>query len=397
MKNVCLFFQIHHPLKLKKYRFFNMGNDTFYLDEFLNKSAIVKSAAQCYDVANQILLDQISKLGKQFKVSFSISGTAIEQIKKYSPKTIESFKALAQTGCVDFIAETYSHSLASLVNKEEFKKQIERQAELVEECFGVKPTAFRNTELIYTSGIGEMVSEFGYDTIITEGARHILGWKSPNYVYANSLEPKVKLLIRNSSLCDDLRYRFSDQTWDQWPLSTSTYAEWAATGEGEVTNIFLDYETFGIHNNAESGIFDFLATLPEAMLSKGIEFKFASEVTKELQPISALDVVHPISWADEERDTTPWLGNELQREAYNQLYSVRESVERLNDENLNYVWDFLQCSNHFYFMSTKWFSGGSIANKNPYDSPYEAFINYMNVASDFIRQVREKIAILDKA
>lgn len=392
MKNICLFFQIHHPLKLKTYRFFNMGNDAFYLDEYLNRRDICNSASKSYLVANEILQRQIELLDGKFKVTFAISGVTIEQFKMYAPEVIESFKKLAATGCVDFLAETYSHSLAALASKEEFVKQVERHAALIESEFGVKPTAFNNSELIYSDGIGQMASEMGYQTVVTEGAKHILGWKSSGYVYANPIEPKQHLLLRNSSLCDDIRYRFSEQTWDEWPLSSDKYASWVASTEGDVANVYIDYETFGVINDKDSGVFEFLNALPVAILNSGMEFKFADEIASSLQPISALTVPHPISWADEEKDITLWLGNELQREAFEQLYSVRDLVSELDDKDLNYVWDFLQSTNHFCYMNTKWTIGDGGNKQNQYDSPYEAFINYMNVVSDFKRQVLEKSA-----
>ncbi|MEG1634782.1 MAG: glycoside hydrolase family 57 protein, partial [Rikenellaceae bacterium] len=346
--------------------------------------------------ANEILLEQLEKFKGKFKITFSISGLAIEQLRAFAPEVLASFKKLAKTGYVEFLAETYSHSLASLKDEAEFAEQVKRHEKLIESEFGVKPKVFKNTELIYSNGIGQMVNELGYKTIITEGAKHILGWKSPNYIYADAAEPKVKLLLRNSGLCDDIRYRFNDITWNEWPLTAEKYVAWIKSGEGDVSNIFLDYETFGMHHLCNTGIFDFLAYLPKIAIENGLEFKFPSEAVKLYQPISVLNVVHPISWADEERDTTSWLGNELQREAFNQLYSVRDKVKKINDKDINYVWDFLQSSNHFYYMSTKWFVEGSTANVNPYDSPYEAFINYMNVVSDYIRQVNGKYNHLTK-
>ncbi len=397
MKSVCLYFQIHHPLKLKKYRFFNMGNDSFYLDEYQNKSTTIKAASSCYIPANNILLDKIQQSNGKFKVSFAISGMAIELFKTYAPEVLISFKELAATGCVDFLVEPYSHSLSSLVSKEEFASQVKRHAKLIETEFGITPTTFVNTELIYSSGIGEMVAELGYSTVVTEGAKHILGWKSPGFVYADSAYPKVKLLLRNSSLCDDLRYRFGDKTWDQWPLTTSKYIDWINNTDGDIVNLFMDYEVFGCNNNTESGIFDFLEYLPSDAIEQGIEFAFAKDVINKFQPVAALGISHPISWADEERDITSWFGNEIQREAIEQLYSVREKVEAINDDNLNYVWDFMQSSNHFYYMSTKWFVAENNANINPYDSPYEAFMNYMNVCSDFKRQVESRYSELTAA
>ena len=394
MKSICLFFQVHHPLKLKKYRFFNMGNDSFYLDEYLSSLSIVEAANSCYIPANNIILKKIKEYKGKFKVSFSISGTAIELFKTYVPEVLQSFKELAATGCVDFMVEPYAHSLASLVSKDEFIAQVKRHAQLIKDEFGITPTTFVNTELIYSSGIGEMVSEIGYNTVVTEGAKHILGWKSPDFVYADSNDPKIKLLLRNSSLCDDLRYRFGDKSWDQWPLTPSKYVEWINSSDGNVVNIFLDYEVFGCNNNLESGIFEFLENFPNEAIANDVGFEFTGTVVKDHQPVAALGISHPISWADEERDITSWFGNEIQREAIEQLYSIRDKVVYINDDEFNHVWDFMQSSNHFYYMSTKWFVAQCSANVNPYDSPYEAFMNYMNICSDFKRRVEIKYAEL---
>lgn len=390
-KCLCLYFQVHQPLRLRQYHFFDIGKNSDYYDDFTNCNIVRKIAEACYLPANRVLLDLIKKNGKKFKVSFSITGLAIEQFKEYYPEVIDSFKELAATGCVEFLAETYSHSLASIVDEKEFKLQVERHSKLIKELFGVKPVTFRNTELIYSDEIGEMVAKMGYTTMLTEGARHILGWKSPNYVYTNSINPKLKLLLKNFTLSDDIAFRFSDRSWEQWPLTADKYAAWLNAAEGDVVNLFMDYEVFGEHQRAETGIFDFIAALPEHVLnSTNFEFVTPSEVVKKHQPVAPLHVPYPISWADEERDLTAWLGNELQNEAFEELYKVRAQVYASKDEDILRDFEYLQASDHFYYMCTKLFSDGAIHQYfTPYDSPYEAFINYMNVLSDFILRVEQ--------
>ncbi|MDR0953764.1 MAG: glycoside hydrolase family 57 protein [Rikenellaceae bacterium] len=394
MKSICLYFQVHQPFRLKKYRFFNMGRDHHYLDEFANRSILRKVAERCYLPMNELLLKQLKKKGSAYKVAFSISGIAIEQFKAYAPEVLASFKALAKTGRVEFLAETYSHSLASLCCKEEFMAQVKRHSDLMESEFGQRPTVFRNTELIYSDEIGAWVAEMGYKAMLAEGAKHILGWKSPDFIYANDINSRLKLLLRNFKLSDDIAFRFSDQGWDQWPLTVEKYVSWLTSPDlpGEVVNLFMDYETFGEHQWAETGIFDFMSYFPEfAVKTKQLEFLTPGEVADKYQPVSLLHTPHAFSWADEERDVTAWLGNELQDEAFRSLYAIREKVHAVNDPNLNHVWDFMQTSDHFYYMATKWFSDGDVHSYfNPYDTPYEAFINYMNVFSDFSRQVSLK-------
>ncbi len=390
-KCLCLYFQVHQPLRLRQYHFFDIGKNSDYYDDFTNCNIVCKIAKACYLPANRILLDLIKKNGKKFKVSFSITGLAIEQFIQYAPEVMESFKELADTGCVEFLAETYSHSLASVVDEKEFKAQVERHSKLIKYFFGVKPVTFRNTELVYSDEIGEMVAKMGYTTMLTEGARHILGWKSPNYVYTNSIHPKLKLLLKNFTLSDDIAFRFSDRSWEQWPLTADKYATWLNAADGDVVNLFMDYETFGEHQKADTGIFDFMAALPEQVLnSTNFEFSTPSEVAKKHQPVAPLHVPYPISWADEERDLTAWLGNELQNEAFEELYKVRAQVYASKDEAILRDFEYLQASDHFYYMCTKLFSDGAIHQYfTPYDSPYEAFINYMNVLSDFILRVEQ--------
>lgn len=394
MRNINLYFQVHQPFRLKKYRFFNMGKDHFYFDDFLNRSILQKVAADCYLPMNALLLKLIREHGEDnVRVSFSISGIAIEQFKLYAPEVIDSFRELAQTGAVEFLAETYAHSLASLTNREEFERQVRLHADTIEELFGQRPTTFRNTELIYSDGIGEMAYNLGYHTLLTEGAKHILGWKSPNFVYANAIKQELKLLLRNFRLSDDIAFRFSDQGWDGWPLTADKYIGWIAEQEGEIINLFMDYETFGEHQKGDTGIFDFMERfVAEVVRHPELQFRTPRQLAAKFQPVSVLHVPHPISWADEERDITAWLGNELQDEAFGKLYSLQEKVVRLDDPDMLRVWYALQSSDHFYYMCTKWFSDGDVHSYfNPYDSPYDAFMNYMNVFSDFKREVERRV------
>lgn len=394
MKTICLYFQVHQPFRLKKYRFFNMGKDHYYLDDFANRSIMRKVAERCYLPMNRLLLELIREHGSAFKVSFSISGIAIEQFREYAPEVLESFKALAATGRVEFLAETYSHSLAALISREEFVEQVKRHAALVKEEFGQKPVTFRNTELIYSDEIGEVVAEMGFKTMLAEGAKHILGWKSPDYVYANALNPRLRLLLRNFKLSDDIAFRFSDRSWHEWPLTVEKYVDWILHPDmqGDVINLFMDYETFGEHQGADTGIFEFFRYFPKyALKTKQIEFKTPHEVTKKYQPVAILHAPYPFSWADEERDVTAWLGNELQDDAFRNLYGLRDKVMAVGGKDYLHVWDFMQASDHFYYMATKWFSDGDVHSYfNPYGTPYEAYINYMNVFSDFSREIEKK-------
>jgi alpha-amylase len=393
-KSVCFYFQVHQPDRLRQFRFFDIGNDFHYLDDFSNRTIVRRVAERCYLPANKMLHDLILRNNGAFKVAFSISGTAIEQFERYVPEVIDSFKALAATGCVEFLSETYSHSLASLASTAEFKKQVKQHADLMKRLFGVKPTVFRNTELIYSDMIGAAVADMGYDVMLTEGAKHILGWKSPNFVYVNALNPRLKLLLRNFNLSDDIAFRFSDKGWNSWPLTADKFADWAVSAleKDDVLNLFMDYETFGEHQRSASGIFDFMNALPAAILTRNIDFSTPSDAARKYQPVAPLHVPYPISWADEERDTSAWLGNDLQEEAFNKLYAMEADVYKTKDENLVSIFRKLQESDHFYYMCTKFFSDGSVHSYfNPYDTPYEAFINYMNVLADFELRVKEKL------
>ena len=385
-KSICLYFQVHQPTRLRLYRFFEIGKDSHYYDDFTNRTILRRIAQKCYLPMNAQILDLIRETKGAFKVAFSISGSALEQFERYAPEVLDSFKALAATGKVEFLCETYNHSLSSLASKQEFEHQVNKHKAAVERIFGVTPTAFRNTELIYSDGIGEQVYDLGFKTMLTEGARHIMGWRSPNFVYTNPIQPKLRLLLRNYNLSDDIAFRFSDKNWNGWPLTAEKYASWveAALQNDDTLNLFMDYETFGEHQQAESGIFDFLKALPAALLAKGFSFNTPAEVARMHQPVAPLHVPDPISWADEERDLSAWLGNELQNEAFHKVYAIGAKVKRTKDEELTKTYRMLQESDHFYYMCTKFFSDGAVHSYfNPYDTPYEAFINYMNVLSDF--------------
>ncbi len=395
MKSICFYFQVHQPFRLRTYRFFDIGRNHHYYDEYFNRMIMRRVAEKCYLPMNKLLLEQIAKYGVAFKVSFSFSGIVLEQMEMYAPEVLESFRKLIQTGSVEVLAETYAHSLASLSNPEEFRKQVEEHSNKVESLFGVRPTSFRNTELIYSDEIGAMVADMGYKVMLAEGAKHVLGWKSPNFMYANAINPKLKVLLRNYSLSDDITFRFSQQSWPEWPVTAEKFAGWlnAVPEKEEVVNMFMDYETFGEHQWASTGIFEFMKALPEAIFAN-TPFKFATpaELAKRLQPVSAVHVPYATSWADEERDLTAWLGNDLQDETFAKLYEFTAKVRKSGNAELLRDWYLLQSSDHFYYMCTKWFSDGDVHKYfNHYPSPYEAYINYMNVLSDFIIRVNKLV------
>ena len=364
MKTICFYFQIHQPFRLKRYRFFDIGNDHYYYDDFQNEEIIRRIAEKCYLPANRTILEMIKASGNKFKVAFSISGVALEQMEIYTPEVIDSFKELVATGNVEFLSETYAHSLSSLGDPDEFKHQIDKQEDKIQTLFGVKPKVFRNTELIYSDDISEIVYEKGYKGMLTEGAKHILGWKSPNYMYSSSVQPNLHLLLKNDRFSEDLSERFSDYSWNEYPLTADKFISWiAATPESEqVINLFMNYEVLGSLHPAETGIFDFFKALPRFAAEKGISFSTPSEVFSLLKPVDSISVPYPISWVDEERDCSSWLGNVLQQEAFKKICEIGERVR----------------------LSTKHMGRGGFS---PYDNPYDAFNNYMNVLSDFIERV----------
>lgn len=394
-KSICMYFQVHQPTRLRLYRFFDIGKDSHYYDDFANRTILRRIAQKCYLPMNALLLDLVKKGKGKFKVAFSISGSALEQFERYAPEVIDSFRRLAETGRVEFLSETYYHSLASLVSPQEFRHQVQKHRDAMSRLFGVTPTAFRNTELIYCNGIGELVHELGYKTMLTEGARHIMGWRSPNYVYSCETCPELKLLLRNYTLSDDIAFRFSDRSWEMWPLTADKYFARLkeSSKNDDIVNVFMDYETFGEHQSEASGIFDFMKFMTDAVISDGtFEFVTPTEAAARHDAVSSLDVPDPISWADEEKDLTAWLGNELQQEAYNKIYGLAEKLAIVNKPVLWEDFGHLQESDHFYYMCTKFFSDGEVHKYfNPYDTPYEAFINYMNVLSDFMIRVDDAI------
>lgn len=392
MKHICLYFQLHQPVRLRRYRFFDIGNDHYYYDDYANESTINRLAHTCYLPANKILLEAIKKQKGKLSVAFSISGTLLDQFKIYCPEVIDSFKALAETKQVEFLAETSAHSLASLKDPKEFKRQIAEQVKTIEELFGQTPTVFRNTELIYSDSLGEDIANMGFKAMLAEGAKQVLGWKSPSYLYCNSIEPRLKVLLKNYSLSDDIALRFGNSTWSEWPMTADKFKNWiASTPENEeIINLFINYETFGANQKAETGILDFLKAIPDVILSdKNLSFTTPSKIASKLQPISAIQVPTPTSWVDEERDTTAWLGNEMQNEAVDKLYALSDMMSNCEDTSLQKDWQYLQSSDHFYYMSTKFFSNGeNRAYANPYSTPYEAFINYMNILTDFAQRLK---------
>ena len=393
-KSVCLYFQVHQPTRLRQYRFFDIGKDSHYYDDFANRTILKRIAQKCYLPMNELLLEVIKSSKGKLKLAFSISGSALEQFDRYAPEVIDSFKALAETGSVEFLCETYNHSLASLGSAQEFKHQVTKHKEAIEKYFGITPKTFRNTELIYSDEIGKSVYELGFKTMLTEGARHIMGWRSPNYLYKSDVKSGLKLLLRNYSLSDDIAFRFSDKGWGEWPLTAEKYLGWLKESEGEIVNLFMDYETFGEHQDASCGIFDFMKALFRLVVADAdLEFVTPSRAATKHRPVSELEVPEAISWADEERDLSAWLGNELQQDAYNKLYALEEKLALSDDAALWADYGHLQESDHLYYMCTKFFSDGEIHSRfNPYDTPYEAFINYMNVLSDFSIRVDNAVA-----
>ena len=393
MKAICFYFQIHQPFRLKRYRFFDIGNDHYYYDDFANDDIITRIAERSYIPAAQSLLKMIEDSKGAFKCAISVTGTALEQFEMYVPEFIDLLKQLADTGCVEFLSETNSHSLASLVDPEEFAIQVRNHDAKIMRLFGQKPNVFRNTELIYCDEMAPQILEMGYKGVITEGAKHILGWKSPNYVYSAASAPKLKILLKNDKFSDDISERFSNTSWDEYPLTADKYINWIAStpAEEQIINLFMNLEVFGDFQPRESGIFQFLEALPRFAAEKGIEFWTPTTVVSKLKAVDTLSVNHPISWADEARDTSAWLGNKLQNEAFNKLYSVSERVRLCEDRRLKLDWERLQGADHFYYMSTKNMRDGSVHSQfSPYDTPFDAFTNYMNVLADFIVRVEEQ-------
>lgn len=393
MKAICFNLEINQPLRLKRYTFFDIGNDHYYYDDFLNDDIITRIAERSYMPAAETLLRMVNDTKGFFRFSISITGVAIEQLEQYVPEFIRALRRLADTGKVEFVAVPYANSLSSLTDPVEFAAQVAAHSAKIEELFGVKTKVLRNTELIYSNDIAPQILAMGYKGVMTEGAKHILGWKSPNYVYSASSAPKLRVLFRNAKLSEDIAARFSDTSWSEFPLTADKYIDWIAqTPEAEqIMNIWLNMETFGGLQPATTGIFQFLEALPHFAKEKGIEFWNPSEAVAKIKPIDEIDVPFPISGADEARDTSAWMGNRLQREAIDKLYSVAERVRLCDDRRLKQDWWYLQGADHFYYMSTKHFADGAAHSAfSPYETPFRAFTNYMNVLSDFIVRVEEQ-------
>jgi len=382
MPSVCFYFQVHQPLRLRHYTVFDKNEQ--YFDDYKNAFICRKVANKCYLPANRLLLDIIRQFGGKFKVAYSITGVLLEQLKRYSPEVISTFDALVETGCVEFLAETYYHSLSFLYSRDEFIEQVNKHIETIDHLFGQKPRVFRNTELIYNNDLAGLVESMGqFEAIMTEGADHILGLRSPNFVYHPKGCNKLKLLLKNYSLSDDIAFRFSNRHWPEWPLTADKFAKWISNvnGNGNVVNLFLDYETFGEHQWADTGIFDFMRHLPEELLRHpDNDFKTPSEVIQSYEAIDTVDVPHVISWADTERDLSAWLGNAMQSNAIHELYRLENQIKKTGDEKIIADWRKLQASDHFYYMCTKYFADGDVHKYfNPYESPYDSYINFMNV------------------
>ena len=393
MPSICIYFQVHQPYRLRRYSFFDIGSVHIYDDEESNCRVLNKVVDKCYLPTNALLLSLIKEYGGYFQIAFSLTGVVLEQMEKYRPDVLDSFRKLADTGCVEFLSETYYHSLAFLFSPREFREQVRLHGKKIRELFGRRPATFRNTELIYSNELAKVIEGMGYSAVLAEGADKILGWRSPNFVYRPEGCETIKLLLKNYRLSDDIAFRFSDTQWSEYPLMADKFAHWLhkINASGEVINLFMDYETFGEHQWQETGIFEFLKVLPrEIARHPDFNFRTPTEVAREYEARASLDVPEPISWADTERDLTAWMGNAMQRDALRALYALEKVVRRRKDKELLHTWRILQTSDHFYYMCTKWFADGDVHKYfNPFESPYDACMNYMNILEDFSRRVND--------
>ncbi len=389
MVSVCFYFQVHQPSRLRQYSVFDSGHD--YFDDDRNRSILRKVIHKCYLPATSLLLELFQRYGGRFRVAFCLTGCVIEQLQRHAPEVIDRFIQLTETGCVEFLAETHDHSLAWLFGREEFQEQVKRHVGLIDELFGQAPTVFRNTELIYCNDLAECIAAMGFRGVLAEGIDSILAGRSPNHVYHSHGRPNCAVLLRNYRFSDDLAFRFSDQNWPQWPLTADKFADWinALNQDGAaVCNLFMDFETFGEHQWEQTGIFKFLESLPQQVLDRGDEFKTPGECIECHDPIGSYDVPQPISWADTERDLSAWVGNAMQLSALEQLYRLGESMKQTQDGDLLDDWRRLTCSDHFYYMCTKYLSDGDVHRYfNPYESPYDSYINFMNVLDNLSTRV----------
>ncbi len=389
MKTICLYFEIHQIIHLKRFRFFDIGTDHYYYDDYANDTSISNIAENSYIPALKTLIEMARNSEGAFKVALSLSGVGLEQLERYAPQVIDLLRELSETGCCEFIAEPYSHGLASLApnGEQSFREEVKRQVDKINQLFGQKPKIFRNSSLIYDDEIGGLVADMGFKGVLTEGAKHILGWKSPHYLYHCAVNPNLKVLTRDYKLSDDISLRFSNSSWEAYPLMADKYMDWIADSPEEdgVFNIFMELCALGIYQPLSSNILEFMKNLPHAAKECGIGFQTPSEVIKTHKSVSAIDVPYPMSWNDEERDISCWLGNVMQREAFNKLYSIGERVILSKDKHLLQDWDYLQASNNFRFMTTK--NNAVSMDRGIYESPYDAFTNYMNILGDFLQRV----------
>src|SRR5256714_2372087 len=392
MASVCFYFQVHQPFRLRRYSVFD--TDRHYFDDHKNAEILRKVAHKCYLPANRMLLETIKVHEGRFRIAYSITGTALDQFQQYAPEVMETFAQLNATGCVEFLEETYYHSLSFLYSREEFRAQVELHRKKIKELFGQEPRVFRNTELIYNNDLAHFVSHMGYDAVLTEGADHILGHRSPNFVYRPPHAPRLRLLLKNYRLSDDIAFRFSNRAWEQWPLTAEKFAGWVSqiNGNGVLCNLFLDFETFGEHQWAETGIFDFLRHLPDDVLKRGDnDFLTPSQVIDRYESLGEIDVPHMISWADTERDLSAWLGNAMQSNALHELYKLEGPLKEKGDAQLLADWRKLTTSDHFYYMCTKYWADGDVHKYfSPYESPYDSYINFMNVLDNVQTRLRAK-------
>ena len=378
MRNICFYFQIHLPYRLKRYRFIEIGQDHYYYDDFQIEERIRAYVEQSLLPANRTIAEMIRSSNGKFRCAFTISGVTLDQLEHYAPEVIDSFKDLAKTGCVEFMAEPYAHSLSSVFDATEFERQLKLHADKIETLFGKRPSSLFNAELIYSDEIGEIASKMGFKTMLIDEAKHILGWKSPNYVYSHSYLPKLKLLVRNHKLSDDIAFRFSSLS-----LTAENFIHWIASlPEGDnVINLGMGYEALGITQPAYTGIFEFLKAIPYHAMEHQMNFMLPSELSKKNESAGPLSVPFPISWVGNDKDLTPWTGNDLQNEAIAKLYAVGERVRMCTDKPLLRDWLILQSTDHFRYMSHKDAWGTN------YESAYDAFMNYMNVLADFLERV----------
>lgn len=383
MPDICLYFHVHQPPRLRHYTVFDIGKNDNYFDDKTNLFYLERISRKCYSQANKVLLDCLQKFDGKFKFAFSITGTIIEQLEQFFPNVLESFKALVDTGNVELFDETYYHSLSSLISEKEFARQVKQHSKKFKQVFGIKPRVFRNTEALYSNDIAKTVEKLGYKAIVSEGLDHILGWRSPNFVY-RAKDSNLRVLMRNYKLADDIAFRFSSRDWGEWPLTADKYASWLSAVQGQCINLFMDFETFGEHHWEDTGIFNFLSNLPaEALKYPQLSFSTPSEIIAKHSPVGEIDIPYYSSWADINRDLSAWLENDMQKHAFEEIKSLEKTVLKKKNSQHIEKWRKLQTSDHFYYMCTKWFADGDVHKYfNHYNTPYDAYLNYMNVLTD---------------